>query len=301
LTRAPAAGHHPFAEADGNTKNMIEKGLGLGLLLMVGRWLLPSLVSFNVAVIGGVLFVLCLLISGMGELRKIGPAKSGPSQDPPLGEGRSTKRVRPPETAALLARDLWLPVHIAYTDADSRRTERDIIIQHVDEARGRKDAVALTCWCEKAKASRTFIVDRIGEIIDPQSGETPRDPAKWLQERLSLPRYPGAAHRVFVEPDPPPCVLVWQRQPGDVEMYDITIRSVDVLGDVPVAIQTEAKRRRSAQRRSWQGWREFALQPKGPEQPLGIAWRSEDAPDADAIGWVRRLIAGERPSGASNA
>ncbi|HET7839236.1 MAG TPA: WYL domain-containing protein, partial [Rectinemataceae bacterium] len=83
-----------------------------------------------------------------------------------------------------------LVVHLAYTDAESRRTERDIwpfSLAYYDQS------LVVMAWCEQRSDFRNFRVDRIA-ALELDSRRYPEGRAELLRrwqekERIPLDRY----------------------------------------------------------------------------------------------------------------
>jgi hypothetical protein len=93
---------------------------------------------------------------------KARPAPSAEPAKPPLGEMET------------VLKGLRYPLEIRYRDAAGTETARPIIAMKLmgrPTTNGKMQPVALGAFCEKRNAARTFLLSRIVEAIDSETGE----------------------------------------------------------------------------------------------------------------------------------
>jgi hypothetical protein len=115
---------------------------------------------------------------------------SAPTTQPQREEARYVAPPPDNDVGIRLATGLRIPIDIVYHDYQGAPSRRRVTIQHVytHDLSGRRYEYAgyIKGWCHLAQAERTFNIDRIDELIDPETGVIADSPVKWIERSCGL-------------------------------------------------------------------------------------------------------------------
>ncbi len=83
--------------------------------------------------------------------------------------------------------DIGTSVFLSYKDEDGKISNRRVSICRVSNSKGGN--VILSCYCYEAKEPRTFRLDRIIEVVDPETGEIISDHHEILEKFALIARH----------------------------------------------------------------------------------------------------------------